>query len=101
MAKMLELRFRAVEGVDFHHPLSLLAGRSHVVGKTWDKDAEEYKLNAEPETVRMSPQEFVFWSVLFNKAVKNGEILCADKGTAERFGVQFKAEQSATKRSGD
>lgn len=97
MAKLTELRFRGVDGIDVHHPQAR-AGHGQpmrFIGKAWDKDAEAFVPSSEPDTLRLTAGELVACRALLANACKAAQLVPADKATADALGLPFSAPASS------
>jgi len=97
MAKIFELRLRGVEGVDVPNPFTGGRGR---VGKSYDADAEAWKLTGD-DVLRVSKSELAAHRKSLVDAISLGELVACDKATADVLGVPFKAAPIPPKAKGE
>lgn len=89
------LSFLAVETTNVIDPIRLDQGVRYVIGKRYDADNDTDVLDPERGRIVVSRAMMPHVRSYFAKAVRAGELLCADRETADALGVPQKAPAAA------
>jgi hypothetical protein len=84
------LNFLAVDNTNVVDPIRLEQGVRYVIGKRYDTEQEADVIDRERGRIVVSRRLMPHVRGFFAKVVRAGELLCADRETADALGVAFK-----------